>query len=57
MIELSYLISIFIGFNIPVITTANGIRASTAEAFIKPNLKRRNFHILTKAFVTEVKIH
>ena len=42
------------GFQIPDITTKDGRRASSAEAFIKPNLQRRNFDILTKTFVTEV---
>ena len=44
----------YTGFSIPTITTENGVRESSAEAFIKPNLRKRNFHVLVKAFVTEV---
>jgi len=36
------------------LNTRRGRRSSTAEAYLKPNRKRPNLHILTEAFVTRV---
>ena len=35
-------------------TTKDGARFSTAKAFLKPILKRKNLHILIHAHVTKI---
>ena len=43
------------GFTIPDMTTYNGIRQSTAEAFLKPIASQRsNLEIITDSYVTKV---
>ncbi len=36
------------------LATWNGRRSSTSEAYIKPNRKRPNLHVLTEAYVTKI---
>ncbi|KAK8374629.1 hypothetical protein O3P69_012537 [Scylla paramamosain] len=43
-----------IGFSVVDFTVKNGIRWSTAEAYIKPNVHRPNLHVVLNAHVTRI---
>lgn len=43
-----------VGFTFPDQTTENGVRESVAEAYIRPNLRRSNFHVVVHAHVAKV---
>lgn len=45
------------GFMIAQMTSKNGVRMSTARAFIRPAQNRPNLHILLNTTVTKVLIH
>ncbi|KAL7642612.1 UNVERIFIED_CONTAM: hypothetical protein RMT77_007176 [Armadillidium vulgare] len=42
------------GFSIPDITVKKGIRVSTGEAFLKPNLGRKNFNVMPFSHVKKI---
>ena len=44
-----------LGFNVGQSTIhSNGERWSTAKAFLRPAMKRKNLHVMTNAFVSKV---
>ena len=44
-----------IGFSVAQETNAGGVRSSTAEAFLRPAMYRKNLHISTESHVTKVR--
>ena len=54
MTERSFLV--FVGCTKPHVTVRNGTRCSTARAYLRPAMSRRNLHVVTEAHTSKVSV-
>ena len=47
---------VFVGCTKPHVTVRNGTRCSTARAYLRPALSRRNLHVVTEAHTSKVSV-